>query len=229
VAIFELERIVRDYFAPPWASIAATIGETGVTLWNVQSGKQIHTFTGHLGKVRDLAFSPDGKGIITASEDMTAILWDAQSGQMSFKMNFSAKKGSYNLRNDAGPVWHVGFSPDGKRIITGHNKEARLWDAETGAEFTSLKNGQRTTASAFSPDGKQVITVGPENTAIVWDAATGHEVFTLGGHLNVSSLRSSISRTPKHSPYSRSRPTLISAKNSGLREGEFWPDWENWR
>ena len=44
-------------------------------LWDVQTGEEVRRFTGHTNKVRDVAFSPDGKYILTASDDGTARLW----------------------------------------------------------------------------------------------------------------------------------------------------------
>ena len=69
------------------------------------------------------AFSPDGKRIVTASEDKTARLWDAETG----------KPIGEPLKGHEGAVSSAAFSPDGKRIVTASaDKTARLWDAETG-------------------------------------------------------------------------------------------------
>ena len=70
------------------------------------------------------AFSPDGKRIVTASEDKTARLWDAETG----KPIGEPLKG-----HEAYACASAAFSPDGKRIVTAsEDKTARLWDAETG-------------------------------------------------------------------------------------------------
>ena len=66
------------------------------------------------------AFSPDGKRIVTASEDKTARLWDAATG----------KQIGEPLRGHEGAVMSAAFSPDGKRIVTASaDNTARLWDA----------------------------------------------------------------------------------------------------
>ena len=73
--------------------------------------------------MQSAAFSPDGKRIVTASEDKTARLWDAETG----------KPIGEPLRGHEGRVSSAAFSPDGKRIVTASgDKTARLWDAETG-------------------------------------------------------------------------------------------------
>jgi WD40 repeat protein len=77
---------------------------------------------GHTGVVYSVAFSPDGRRILTGSHDRTAILWDAGTGRRL-----------RDLEGHAGTVRSVTFSPDGRRALTGsHDGTARLWDITIG-------------------------------------------------------------------------------------------------
>ncbi len=93
------------------------------------------------------------------------------------------------------PVWSAQFSFDGERLLTvpGYDKVAYLWDVETGKELQRFKGHAETVrAVTFSPDGKCVLTgAGREvamtdpsrdNSARLWDLATGKEVRRFEGH-----------------------------------------------
>jgi uncharacterized coiled-coil protein SlyX len=76
----------------------------------------------HDSQVNAVAFSPDGRTVLTGSSDQTARLWDAATG----------KPIGEPLRHD-GSVSAVAFSPDGRTVLTGSGfRTARLWDAATG-------------------------------------------------------------------------------------------------
>ena len=68
------------------------------------------------------SFSPDGKRVVTASEDKTARVWDADTGK---------PMGEPMTHGEGG--FSAGFSPDGKHVVTASlDKTARVWDAGTG-------------------------------------------------------------------------------------------------
>jgi len=152
-------------------------------LWTRINAKQ--TLVGHTGDVRSVAFSPDGKRIITASFDGTARVWDAETGQEVL-----------SLRGHTHQVHSAAFSLDGKYLVTGAGRwgagkqpnETKVWDARTGKALLDLTGHTYCVwAVAFSPDGKRIITgagdwaYGPGEVK-VWDAETGHAVFDLKGH-----------------------------------------------
>src|SRR5207245_8995246 len=78
----------------------------------------------HGDTITGLAFSPDGKIILTGSADKTARLWKA-----------SPRDYHRACLPHEGGVDAVAFSPDGKLVVTGSvDKKARLWDVATGAQ-----------------------------------------------------------------------------------------------
>jgi WD40 repeat protein/serine/threonine protein kinase len=108
-------------------------------------------------------FSPDGKRIVTASQDKTVRVWDAQTGQPLMEP----------LKHDSN-VTSVLFSPDGERLLTvSQGTTVRVWDAQTGQPLMEpLKHDVSVTSVQFSPDGTRIVTAW-KDTARVWDAHTG--------------------------------------------------------
>src|SRR5262249_37071196 len=131
--------------------------------------REERTLLGHTASVTDACFSPDGRRILTASEDGTARIWNADTG--------------LSLRVFQGHTAGVGtarFSPDGQRVLTtSADGTVRVWEADTGRQLAMFEErGQPWTAPAsFSPDGRRVLTVA--NVVRVRDADTGKELLAL--------------------------------------------------
>ena len=269
--------------------------------------QELRQLTGHTDVVNSAAYSPDGRHIVTASDDQTARIWDAATGAGAAPTQRPRRRGHFSgvqpgrpdhrhrqlttgppasgmrpparsCANSAAtptlsrqrrtartasassppvgtrppasgmpprgagaapphrpqrPVYSAAYSPDGKRIVTASGDQtARIWDAATrrGAAPThaatpTLSTRRRTarTASAssppvatrppasgtrprarscasspatptrvnsaaYSPDGKRIVTASGDQTARIWDAATGEELRQLTGHSGACQL-----------------------------------------
>ncbi|MHC4827615.1 MAG: protein kinase domain-containing protein, partial [Planctomycetota bacterium] len=150
-------------FSPDGRRIITSAGDWAygpgeVKLWDAVTGQEALTLTGHARGVRAVTFSPDGQRIVTGSEDLTARVWDAATGQV------------LHVLEHTNAVSSVAFSPDGRRIVTGIREwgrpgwkpgEAKVWDAATGQELLTLEGHKGLVLSAaFSPDGERIITGG---------------------------------------------------------------------
>jgi WD40 repeat protein len=131
--------------------------------WDVATRKPIGRAMPHKNWIVEVAFSEDGKTLLTRSNDRTARLWDAASGEP--KSDYLPHSG----------LLAATLSPDGKTIATGGTDDrARLWDATTGQPVpgATLVHGSRITALAYSPDGR-ILGVGcADGSGRLWDVTT---------------------------------------------------------
>jgi WD40 repeat protein len=174
-------------FSPDGKRLAAASAGP-IKVWDVMTGHEVLSLSGHTNLVLGVAFSPDGKRIASASLDQTVKVWDAETGRETF-----------TLKGHTDSVRSVAFSPDGKRIASAsHDRTVKVWDAENGQKTLTLM-GQTFwgpgDSVAFSPDGRWIAcsstdqpmklegaATGQNRTVKLWDAATGQVVRTLTGH-----------------------------------------------
>ena len=129
---------------------------------------------GHTSWVESVVFSPDGKMVLTGSQDGTAKLWDLSGRELQ------------TFAGHDGQVHSVAFSPDGEQVLTGSwDRTAKLWDL-SGEELQAfIGHTDAVSSVAFSPDGKQVLTGSWDNTAKLWDRASGDTLRTFVGHTDL--------------------------------------------
>ena len=141
-----------------------------VKIWNVESGKLIHSLETKAPFVYDANYSPDGKYIVTASHDSTSEIWDVKSGELSS-----------SLVGHLDAIFSSSYSLDGKQILTASNdKTAKLWDSKSGKLVHSLEGHKSALEYAkFSKDQKFILTVSSDSTAKIWDRNTGKLLHTL--------------------------------------------------
>ncbi len=147
-------------YSPDGKTLASSGSSDGtIQLWDAKSGTHIRTLKGHTDTVRSIAFSPDGKTLVSGSKDDTLRVWDINTGRMLRK-----------LAGHSNDIKTVVFSGDGKIIASGsEDATVRLWDAETGRFLPTLRgHSWGISAVALSPDGKTVIS-GESRTILFWD------------------------------------------------------------
>src|SRR5262249_42190821 len=136
-------------------------------LWDVASGKGLHTFPGHQRRVRAVAFSPDGRRALTGSDDQTVRLWDLEG-----------KKELACFTGHTGAVQAVAFSPDGRRAASGSaDYTVRLWRLPPATPIAAPPAGVAPEDKGFVPlfNGKDLAgwNINEGGNMAVWGAENG--------------------------------------------------------
>lgn len=141
-----------------------------ITLWSLEDGKELGTLGGHLSTVPALAFSPNGKRLVSGGRSGRLLLWDVGS-RKELRKAFLQPALSYQALS----IQQLAFSPDGKTIfLRGKENQIHLWDVEGWRERDET-NGQGLAiwAVAFSRDGKRVASAPANDGICVWESKTG--------------------------------------------------------
>ena len=130
-------------------------------------------YVGHESELVFVSFSPDDRYVLTASNDTTLRLWEAQTGQEI-----------HQLMGHSELVTVAAFSPDGKQILSGSaDRTVRLWDTETGQEIYRFPEYDTPVwGVAFAPNGQQVFVSDESSMGWLWDLATNEIIQTFQGH-----------------------------------------------
>jgi WD40 repeat protein len=143
--------------SPDGLTVATTKG-LDIQLWDASTGKLLHTLTGHRSLVTDAEFSPNGRELVTVSDDHTGRIWSVRSGRLLHVLVghfFAVRSGSY--------------SPDGHWIVTASQFTAGLWNAGTGQLLFYLgRDTAPLTGASFSPTGHWILTGSEDGTARVY-------------------------------------------------------------
>ena len=136
-------------------------------LWDVPTGKEIRTFSGHSCYINTAVFTADGGRILSGSMDTTMKLWDVQTG-----------KEVRTFRGHSNVVSIITISPDDKYILSGSwDGTIKLWDFVSGKEVRTFTGHSNQVLSVlFSPDDKYLVSGSYDGTTRLWDISTGKEI-----------------------------------------------------
>jgi Tol biopolymer transport system component len=166
----------------PECKVICARDEGKMKLWDLNSGKQSAVFTGHADMVYHVAYSAQARLAATRiAFGRTIHLWDLETD-----------KEVRTLTGHTEWITCAVFSGDGKRLLSAsYDGTLRIWDVQSGQELKQIQTREPNRdpigphCAAFSPDGKRVVSGGPEDLSVrVWDAESGQEVYKYEGHMS---------------------------------------------
>ncbi len=163
----------------PQAVLASPITEITISWQNAQT---IRTLTGHSQSVGALAISPDGKTLVSGSDDTTIKVWNLETGNLLL-----------TLTGHTDIILSLAISPNGQTIASSSlDGTVKLWNLQTGELIRTIKRDWLVKSIAYSPDG-QKIAIGSWNKTRrkaeieVWNSSTGEVIqsFSLSRESNL--------------------------------------------
>ncbi len=139
------------------------VASTGRVLWQVEQTERVNS----------VAFSPDGKFLLSTGPAKRFAMRDASSGKIvqMYQGHFFG-------------VHAAVFASEGRRVISsGGDQAVKQWDAATGQLLTTYKgHSGLVTAVAVSPDGRLLLSGGTDQKLILWEQKSGRQLMVLSGH-----------------------------------------------
>ena len=133
---------------------------------NIQTGEEV-SWSGHTDALSFVAFSPDGKCTVSASNDATICICNSDTGKMVLGP----------LEGHTDTVRSALFSPDRRRIVsTSDDATIRIWNSDTGKMVSGPLKGHTSGvwSAIFSPNGWLIMSTSDDNTIHVWDSQSGN-------------------------------------------------------
>ena len=161
-ASFRHETTVVSAAVSPDEEFLATGGwNRSITLWSLETEKPIRVLTGHTVDIHALAFSPDGRLLVSS---------------VAYKWEYLESEDGSTLRRNG----HCAVHSDGDGSVSFYSADdsqsdttAKVWEVKSGKNIATLGHQQKVTDIAYSPDGGLLASGGYDNAIYLWDVEIG--------------------------------------------------------
>ena len=168
-----------DLGLPAWRSVRTGVGllasgDKRIRVWDAETGAEALAFPGKACFAESVAFSPDGRWIVSGGENKTIKVWDAEAGK-EIRTLEGHKRAVNSVAGQRGQ--RVGS------LAGAATRPSRYGMPRTGKDIHTLQGHMYSVESvAFSADRSRIVSASRDKTIKVWDAESGKEIRTLQGH-----------------------------------------------
>ena len=133
-----------------------------IALWHLPTHTQRSTLRGSGRRIKDMAFTPDGKKLASVAEEELVRIWDSETALFVRP-----------LRSQSQIVWSLSFSSDGNQLAAaGGDGAVELWDVEMERMTRRPRiHDWRTEAVSIDPKGRFVASTGFDRSIQIWNSA----------------------------------------------------------
>ncbi len=192
-----------------YATSGSRRGVPAINLWDSATQSLIRSFIGHAGEITSIAFSSNGKRIISGSSDRTARIWDSENGRslrtipeqpaaitavalnqdgtlavtgsLSHEIRIWAHDGTSRvLTSHSGLISGLHILPGDTKLISGSaDGHLKIWDMASATPLLSMDHGNAISALSVTTDGNTLVTGGQKGIVKIWNTSDGALIHTL--------------------------------------------------
>ncbi len=150
-------------FSPTEPYLATAYDECSISIWDLRSQHRISNWTGDTNRIHSMAFSKDGRLLVTGGWNGAIKVWEMNGGT-------PGKQPKQTLSGYGNVVTSIAFSQDGKTMATAGNADTiTLWHTATFREMITLHAPRNIISIAFTQDGNSLVGVGGERESAIYE------------------------------------------------------------